>query len=249
MGSARQFAWALYDHLGGLVWCNVLWSLLSLPWLLAGGLLVEVGLNLQGQLAAQGGVASLVLGAELALFAPPGLLLFLAGKRWAAGHQVEVRGLLKEALRLSGRAQLLGLLLNGATAMLLVNLFFYQRLGGWLGLILSGTMLWLLLGLLAVSVFFFPVLIAQDRGVWQAARQSCLLACDNPKTAIGLLLAALLILGLGLATGIGLFCGGLSALALLVSICFRRLCFKYTGTVPPEEPARSWRELIRPWEM
>ncbi len=249
MGRARQFAWAAYDHLGSLFLFNALWGLLSLPWLALGGALFSVGMSLQGELAGPGLAISFLLGAELVLFAPPGLLLFLAGRSWAAGQEVQARALLKEVRRLGGRAQLLGLLLVAATSVLLVNILFYQRLGGWLGLALSGTMLWLLVALLLGAVFFFPVLISLDSGVWQVLRQSFLLAFDNPRAAIGLLLAALLILGLGLATGIGLFCGGLSALALLVSISFRRLCFKYTGEPLPEEPPRQWRELIRPWEM
>lgn len=248
MSSARQFAWAVYDHLGSLILLNALWGALSLPWLALGGALFSAGMSLEGELASPGLAAAFLLGAELVLFAPPGLLLFLAGRRWARGQEVQVRALLGELPRLSGRAQLLGLLLAGATLVLLVNIFFYQRLGGWLGLALSATMLWLLVAVLLSAVFFFPVLISLDRGVWQVARQSLLLAFDNLKTAFGLLAGALLILGLGLATGIGLFCGGPAVLALLVSIYFRRVCFKYSGEAPPEESPRRWRELLRPWE-
>jgi uncharacterized membrane protein YesL len=248
MGLARNFAWALYDHLWALMGFNLLWTLLSLPWLAAGALLAALGLNLGGELGFPGLGAGLLLGAELALFAPPGLVLFLAGRCWAQDRPAEPRVILREALYFAARAQLLGLLLCGASLLLLVNVFFYQRLGGWLGLLLSGAMLWLLLALLLAAVFLFPVLLSLDGRVWPVGKQSFLLALDNPGLALGLLAAGLLFLGAGAFTGVGLFCGGLAGLALLISLAFRRLCFKYSGEAPPEEGPRHWRELIRPWE-
>jgi uncharacterized membrane protein YesL len=248
MGLTKRFAWAVYDHLWALIGFNMLWTLLSLPWLAAGVLLAGAGLNLEGELALPGALAGLLLGAETALFAPPGLLLFAAGRHWAQDRPVAVKQALREALPLALRAQLLGLILCGATGVLLINIFFYQRLGGWLGLILSGSMLWLLLALLLTALFSFPVLLSQDGRMWGVLRQSLLLALDNPGLAGGLLLGGLLILGLSAFTGAGLFCGGLTALALLISLAFRQLCLKYSGAQPPPEQARHWRELIRPWE-
>ncbi|MBI2505606.1 MAG: hypothetical protein HYW07_20530 [Candidatus Latescibacteria bacterium] len=248
MGLAKRFAWAVYDHLWALIGFNLLWTLLSLPWLAAGALLAAAGLNLEGELALPGAIAGLLLGAELVLFAPPGLLLFAAGQHWAGDRPAEVRAILREVLRFALRVQLLGLFLCGVTGLLLINIFFYQRLGGWLGLILSGSMLWLLLALLLTAAFSFPVLLSQDSRVWPVVRQSFLLVLDNPRLAGGLLLGSLLLLGISAFTGVGLFCGGLAALALLVSLGFRQLCFKYSGAQPPSAPPRHWRELIRPWE-
>lgn len=248
MGLAKGFAWALYDHLWALIGFNLLWTLLSLPWLAAGVLLARTGLSLGGELALPGAIAGLLLGAELALFSPPGLLLFVVGRHWVSDQPAEVKVVLREALPFALRAQLLGLLLCGITGLLLINIFFYQRLGGWLGLILSGSMLWLLLALLLTALFVFPVLLSQDSRVWPVVRQSFLLVLDNPGLAGGLLLGSLLLLGISAFTGVGLFCGGLAALALLISLAFRQLCIKYSGVQPPPAPRRHWRELIRPWE-
>jgi len=63
-----------------------------------------------------------------------------------------------------------------------------------------------------------------------------------------LLLAAGLFMGVGLASGLGLFCGAVAAWALLVSIGFHALLPKYTGEALPAEEPRRLRELIRPWE-
>lgn len=248
MGIAKTFGWALYDHLWGVIGLNLLWTLCSLPWLAAGALLSSLALNLEGGLALPGMLAGLLLSAELVLFAPPGALLFAAARHWAQDRPAALRVILREALPFAVRAQLLGLLVCGVSLLLLVNIFFYQRLGGWLGLILSGIMLWLLLALLLTAVFLFPVMLSMDGRVWSVVRQSFLLALDNLGLAVGLLVASLFFLGGSAITGVGLFCGGLAALALLLSLAFRRLCHKYTGDQPPAERPRQWRELIRPWE-
>ncbi|MCC7264727.1 MAG: hypothetical protein IT369_19600 [Candidatus Latescibacteria bacterium] len=248
MGTLKAFGWALYDHLWAVVGLNLLWTALSLPWLAGGALLASFALSLSGELALPGAIAGLLLSAELVLFAPPGVLLFVAGRHWAQGQPVEVKALLRETLSFARRAQLLGLLVAAFTLVLLVNVFFYQRLGGWLGLILSGAMLWLLLGLLLTAVFLFPVLLSLDGRLWPVVRQSFLLALDNPGLAGVFLVAGLCFIGAGAFTGVGLFGGGLSALALLISLGFRRLCHRYNGEQPPVEGPRQWRELIRPWE-
>lgn len=248
MGMAKAFAWALYDHLWAVIGLNMLWALLSLPWFGLAALVASLALNLGGELALPGAIGGLLLSAELVLFAPPGLLLFLAGRHWAHDRPVEFRALLREARPLALRAQLLGLVVGGGTLVLLVNVLFYQRLGGWLGLILSGTMLWLLVALLLSAVFLFPVLLSLDGRLWAVLRQSLLLALDNPGLAAGLLVAGLAFLGVGALTGVGIFAGALSALALLFSVVFRRLCQRYNGEEPPAERPRQWRELIRPWE-
>ncbi len=248
MGLTKVFGWALYDHLWGVIGLNLLWTALSLPWLAGGALLCTLALSLEGELALPGLAAGLLVSAELVLFAPPGVVLFVAGRHWAQDRPAEVKAIVREALPYALRAQCLGVAVCGTTLLLLVNVFFYQRLGGWLGLILSGTMLWLLLALLLTAVFLFPVLLSLDSRLWPVVRQSFLLALDNLRTAFGLLVASLLLLTGSVFTGVGFFCGGLAALALLVSLVFRRLCHKYTGAELPAERPRQWRELIRPWE-
>jgi uncharacterized membrane protein YesL len=243
-GVLRTFFWMAYDHLGGLVLLNLLWTALNLPWMAAGWLIFRAGLPL----GKGGALAGMLLGLEAVLLAPPTVLLFAAGACWAGGRERGTRELLAQARRLLGRAQALQLLIGGATGVLVVNLLFYQTLAGWLGLVLSGTMLWLLLGLALVVVHLFPVLVTQETGVWQTLRQSFLLAMDNVRLSLALLLAWAVALVAGLFTGIGLFCGVLASLALFSSLCFGALLARYTGHKLPQEPPRRWRELIRPWE-
>lgn len=240
----RRFLWAAYDHLGGLVLLNLLWTGLSLPWLLLAVLLVGWGGGMGGGRVLIAGLLSL----ELVLCSPPTLLLFLAGRRWARDEEASPRELFDQWQRFAWRAQRLGLLVMGATLGLLVNVFFYRQFAGWGGLVLSGVMLWLLLAVGLIAVYLFPVLLSQDGGVWQTARQSLLLATDNIGISLGLLLVVALVLAVGAFSGLGLFCGLLAGLALFICVCFGKLLAKYTGEVPSAGPRRSWRELIRPWD-
>ena len=115
-------------------------------------------------------------------------------------------------------------------------------------MILSGTMVWFLVALGLVAVRAFPVLVAQNSGLKQALKQSALLTVDNIAVSFVWLLVSLATLGVGAATGIGLFCGLLGALGLWLSIVHHRLIAKYTGEKVAEEPPRRLRDLLRPWE-
>ena len=127
-GLLRRFLWTAYDHLGGLVLLNLVWTGLSLPWLLLAVLLVGLGKGLGGAQSLATGLLAL----EWVLCSPPTLLLFLAGRRWARDEEVAPRKLFEEWRRFAWRGQRLGLLVTGATLVLLVNIFFLStvcRLG------------------------------------------------------------------------------------------------------------------------
>jgi uncharacterized membrane protein YesL len=248
MACVRRFFWTAYDHLGSLVMLNLVWDLLSLPWLLAGGWLVGVGLGLRGDLAAPGLAICLFAAGELVFFAPPAVLLFMAGSRWVRGQQVETKALCRQLPRFAVRVQALGLLILAVTLVLLVNAAFYLRWQSWLGLGLAGLMVWLLVVVGLTAPYILPVLVTQDAGLRQTLRCSFLLALDNLALSAGLLASVLAAVLVGVGTGIGLFVGGLAALALWLSVRFQGLLGKYTGTALPEEPPRRLRELLRPWE-
>lgn len=245
----RRVGWAVYDHMGQLVLFNLLWAVLALPWLASAGLVISLGAGLEGELAAQGALAALMLAIQWVLLAPPGVFLHIVAMHWIAGRDLDFKAALVRAWRLAPRAQAIGLAFVAATLVLLVNLFFYQRLGGWLGLGLSGLMLWLLVALGAVAQYAFPVLVTQDTGVGRTLQQSLLLAADNAGASLRLLLVAAVGLGLCLVTMVGAFCGALALWALVQAALFTEVLGRYTGHQPTVPEARSWRQLVRPWEM
>lgn len=241
----RRYFWTAYDHLGGIVAYNLLWSLLSLPWIGAAYMLLRFGFSLGG-LFLPGAV---VLAGVLLFGSPATVLLFIVCAYWARGDEFNMREILLTGRRLFWRATALGGSLIVATGLILVNMFFYQQLGGWLGALLSGLMIWLLLLAGIMALYLFPVLVTQEGSVWATLRQSLLLAVDNLKWSLTLLLGAIFFLAVGLASGLGLFCGVMTAWALLMSMVLRALLPKYTGEALPVEVPRGLRELIRPWEL
>lgn len=240
----QRFLWTAYDRLGGLVGYNVLWSALSLPWIGGAYLLLQLGFGLGGL----GLVGAAVLAGALLLGAPATAVLFAAGAAWARGRDFGLRAGWAAGRALFWRALALGLLVVAAVALVLVNAVFYQRLGGWLGVFLGGLMVWFLLLVGMVAMYVFPVLVTQEGSVWATVRYSFLLSIDNVRLSLVFLLTAVLALGLSVASGLGLFCGGLSAWALWISVGFRALLPKYTGQPLPREAPRRLRELVRPWE-
>ena len=240
----RQFGWTAYDHLGGLVLLNLIWTGLSLPWLGAGVALFGVGRGLGGGAALCAGLVAL----DLVLLSPPSVLLFLAGWNWARKKEFRMGTLFRSLPGYALRAQGVGLMVAGLHLLFLANAFFYARFSGWIGLVLEWVMIWSVLGVGLAALFTFPLLVSQGGGVRGIFRQSLLLAVDNIGCSLGLLTAVSTGLLLGALSGIGLFCGMLALLALLICVCFRRLASRYTGEPLPEEPFRTWRELLRPWE-
>lgn len=240
----QRFLWTAYDRLGGLAGYNLLWSGLSLPWIGGAYLLLQLGFGLGGV----GLVGAAVLAGTLLLGAPATAVLFAAGAVWARGRDFGLRDGWAAVRALFWRALALGLLLFAAVALVLANVVFYQRLGGWLGVFLGGLMMWFLLLVGMVGIYVFPVLVTQEKSVWATVRYSFLLAVDNVKLSLVFLLGTGLAFGVGIASGVGLFCGGLAAWALWISVRFRALLPKYTGQSLPSEAPRRLRELIRPWE-
>ena len=240
---AKKFFWTTYDHLGGLIVLNLVWSALSLPWILVGYGLVGLGANTSDW----GVFVTTFLAVEIVVFAPPTMLLFAAGARWARGEDIRFETLFKEMRLFAARVQLLGLTLVFSTLLLSLNIGFYLHLRGWPGLILGSLAIGLLFAVLLMSTYLFPLLLLQNGRMWYTLRQSFLVALDNIKLSLVLLLVVLLVFVLGFFSVVGLFSGLLAAVALLLCICFGQLQSKYTGESLPEEGPRTWRELIRPW--
>ena len=141
-----------YDRLGGLVGYNLLWSALSLPWIAGAYALLQVGFGLGGV----GLVGAAVLAGNLLLSAPATAMLFAVGAAWARGRDFGLREFWAAGRTFFWRALALGLLMVAAVALVLANVVFYQRIGGWLGVFLGGLMVWFLVLVGIVEVYVFP---------------------------------------------------------------------------------------------
>jgi uncharacterized membrane protein YesL len=243
MPLTRDFLWLAYDHMGGLVAYNVLWSVLNLPYWALAYLLWNAGLALGGV----GVVAGLLLAVQTVIFSPASLVLYIATAAWVRRREIGVGELLRTLRHFFIRAQILQLLLLAVSAVILLNMAFYSDISGWLGLFLSGLMAWLLLVLVLLSLQLLPLLVTQDDAVWKTLRQSFLLSVGHVGGSLMLLLVCIVFLGVGVLTGVGLFCGLFAAYILWVSAYFRVLLSRYSGEVLPAEEPRRLRELVRPW--
>lgn len=242
-GILRRFAWVAYDHLGGLVLANLLWSLLSLPWLAAGLALAVAGAALGGGWA----LAGLFLAIETILLSPASVVLVVFGLRWARGQQADWPSVLREAWAFGWRAQALGLIGLGVAVVLAVNIGFYGGFGGWAGPVLGGMAVWALLAVLLIAVHLLPVLVLLDGTVGATILVAVRLAVSRPFISTGLLAATAVTIGLGLLSGIGLLCGLLALLALLVTIGAAEVLGWPGGPPRPEDPGRGVDDLLHPW--
>jgi len=245
-----RLGWVTYDHLGGIIGLNLVWAVASAPWVAVGvGLLVCASRAPEG-LAAGALLIAAIAAVDLVIFSPATALLFLAARRWVEGRPAYPGELLAEIRQLFFRAQAVGLMVTGGTVLLMVNFLFYRRLGGWAGAMLSGTMLWALLGLYLVSLYLLPCVAVHGEGdsAWAAVRQSCRLVLMNLKATLGLM--ALVLLGAlsGLVVLIPLLLGLTPVLALLIWLAFQQVVEPY-GVVPaPQSETRTWRDLVKPWD-
>ena len=109
-----------------------------------------------------------------------------------------------------------------AVALVLANVVFYQRIGGWLGVFLGGLMVWFLLLVGMVAVYVFPVLVTQEGSVWSTVRYSFLLSVDNVKLSLVFLLTAGMALGAWCRFWIGVVLRRLGGLGLVDQRRFSR---------------------------
>lgn len=240
----RRFLWLFYDHLGGVVLCNLLWSLINIPYVFLAYLILQTGLS-AGTWSSVGGV---IVALIAAFFSPPSLIVYWVGASWVRRREVH----LKEAWSLLKaqfiRAQILQLILVVASVVLILNAAFYVNFSGLFGLFLAALMGWLIVATSLVGLYCLPLLVTQDTGVWQTLRQSLLLAVTHPGFSLKGGIVFLLFLALGAVSGIGFFCGLFVAWSLWFNTYLRGVLMEYTGESWGEEEERSFREIIRPWE-
>tara|TARA_Y100001978_G_scaffold33574_1_gene29362 strand:+ start:10310 stop:11041 length:732 start_codon:yes stop_codon:yes gene_type:complete len=240
----RRFLWLFYDHLGGVVLCNLLWSLINIPYVFLAHLILQTGLS-AGTWSSVGGILVALIAAFLS---PPSLIVYWVGASWVRRREVH----LKEAWSLLKaqfiRAQILQLILVVASVALILNAAFYVDFAGLFGLFLAALMGWLVVATGLVGLYCLPLLVTQDTGVWQTLRQSLLLAVTHPGFSLKGGIVFLLFLALGAVSGIGFFCGLFVAWSLWFNTYLRGMLMEYTGESWGEEEERSLREIIRPWE-
>ena len=245
-----RLAWMTYDHLGGIIALNLAWAAASTPWLALSAALVALASRVPESLVPSALLVAALGSVDLVIFSPATLLLFLAARSWVEDRRASPVEILAEARRLFFRAQAVGLMKAASTVVLTANFLFYRRLGGWVGAILGGAMLWFLLGAFLVSLYLLPWVVAhRDTGsAWDALRQSCQLVLLNPRVTLGLMALVLIVSFASLALVVPLLLGAVPVLALMVWLSFQFLLERHALVPPRQSETRSWRDLLKPWE-
>ncbi len=245
----RHYFLTLYDHLGQAVWLNLIWAVASIPWIAAGSAVTWVASVSAAALGQPYLVGIGLVGAGgLVAFSPPTLLLCVATRTWIRGGDSGVRDAWALTRRLAWRAQAGGLLATIALTLRLGNALFYQTWAGWVGIALSGIMLWLVFGVALAALLLFPVLVDDPELTLHRALRTCaLLVLDNLRRCVILGLASAVCLLAGAASGAGLALGAVPAAMLATNLGLMVMMGRYGGA-PVEPDPRGLRDLLRPWQ-
>jgi len=252
----RKFLWNTYDHLGTCVVLNILWLVVSTPWIATGYLLLVVFVRWLGVL---GLVTSIVAGVAALWVNPASLALLAAASEWAR-YRTPDRAELWAAFR---RRFVVGLWLSatafGAAVVLGVNSAFYLQFPGvlrWVGFLLAGVMLWAQVAFLGV-VFHLGLALARDRelSTGQGLRQALYLALKLPAHSLALGGGTLFLAAMLSLTQIGIPFVAMSVPTVFAATGERELLKRFRTPQPGQEEAdrleevRSLRDLFRPWDM
>jgi len=214
--------WAVYDSMGALLIHSFFWTVCSIP----------------------------ILTMPAATAA-----LFHVTVRLSDGREAVPADFFRAFRRYFWRAEALGALNLAAAGLILANLAFYSHLSGSLkilGVLLAGLCIWLLLLLGMVQVFAWPLLVWRKVGMGTLLKRAALITLDNPGTAFGVGLAIALFGGFAVVTVAGFIFFGAGACAMLAAAAFTTVAARYDDEVRQrreDEPDRSFREIIRPWEQ
>lgn len=264
---ARKSFWNAYDHLGGCILLNLLWTLLSLPWLVLAAWLIAFGWSrfLQG-LGLLGFMVSAV-GIQQLIHSPISAALWKVTAQWAHYRAAPVRSFFPALRRYFARALGLWLCFTLGALLLSVNTYFYRNLlhsMPFLGAFVAGLMVWAYLFLALVQIYALALLVQENLSVWKTLRRSLLLALDNFWYTAVLGMLMVLVVVIGLISLAGLLFLAVSLLGTVANTGLREILKKYqpepVGSKPrtwaqvretqgrTEEEARGWRDLWKPWE-
>ena len=239
-----RFFWICYDNLGGLFLINLIWSLLNIPYLILAYGLWQIGFNF-------GGVylwAGVLLAVDLVFHSPITLIIYSSAANWVRGHENKLSTSFAVLKKYFLRAQLLQFISLLGKLILVMNVSFYSQMSDWIGLLLTGLMMWALFIFLIFSFQIYPLLVTQETTVINTIKFALMLSISHPIQTIWNFFVFVLYALLGLISGVGLFLGIYATYVLWATYRSKNILSIYTGKSPEPVPSRSFRELIRPWE-
>jgi len=233
-----------YDNLGNLLLLNLTWSFLNFPYLILAYAFWQLGLNFGGVFVWAGGLIAL----NLVFFSPPVVIIYHSCSMWVRGSECTIWSSLKILRKFFWRLQLLQIVSFLIKLILLMNIVFYIEWATWMGLLLTGLMIWALLIFFIFSLQLHPFIVTQDTTVLSTLKIVAALCVSHPLSMSWNFCIFTLFSFLGAISGVGLFLGVHAAWVLWASFKCQSLLSVHTGITKDPEVSRSFRELIRPWE-
>lgn len=265
--AVKKSFWNAYDHLGGCIVLNLLWSILSLPWFALTFLLLTVGWT---QMAAGRlflGLMLAMVGVQQLMASPTSAALWAVTARWAHYQGATPKEFFPALKKFFRRSLGLWLFFTLTALLLTLNLAFYHRLPGKLavpGAFAAGLMGWAYLVLCLLQSYAFPLLVQGDLPVKQSLKRSALVILDNVFYSFFLWISTCAVLLAGLVSVAGLLFVCVSLVGIITNTGLREILKKYEPEKRAEKPKtwaevreaqdeveeepRGWRDLWRPWE-
>jgi uncharacterized membrane protein YesL len=265
--ATKKSFWNAYDHIGGCILLNLLWSLLSLPWLGLAFLMLAVGWT---QIAA----GRLLLGCMMAavsvqqlMISPVSAALWAVTARWARYEGAAVKSFFPSFKKFFGRSIGLWFLFTCVALLLAVNAAFYQRLPGKMavpGTFAAGLMGWAYFFLCLMQIYVLPFLVQGDLSIKKSLRRSAWVVLDNVWYTLFLGMLTAIVLLVGLVSMAGLLFISVGLVGVITNTGLREILKRYQPEEKEKEPrtwaeirkvqnrtdeeSRGWRDLWRPWD-
>jgi hypothetical protein len=252
----KKTFWNTFDHLGSLVLINLVWVLLSIPWLVGGYAVLRALADPFGVIGVMSGFAAWLVAVWLS---PGSLWAFGVAAKWAdyqSTDRTELMRLLRGRFLLGVWLSIVAFIVSLALGM---NAAFYLRLTGmfyWVGLVLAGVMMWALVALLSIC-YHLGLLLAREHTVTlrEALRRATVIALSAPFPSVFYGMCVLVYAALISMTQIGFPLIALTFPAMFAATAERELLKRFH---PPEEhdrhtdgmeEVRTLRDLLKPWDM
>jgi len=263
---AKKSFWNAYDHLGGCILLNLLWSLCSIPWLALAALFLMAG---AGQFTAGRpffGLMLAIAGIEQLMISPISAGLWAVAAQWSDYQATATREFFPLLRQHFFRSLGLWLLFTVCVLVLAVNAVFYQGLLGGVPILaafVAALMGWAFMFICLLQVYALALLIQDQLSLKKILRRSALLVLDNIWYSVCLFLLISLILLIGLVSVAGLLLFSVGLIAVIDNTGLREILKKYQPQEKTERPRtwaqvrqaetgaeeepRGWRDLWRPW--
>jgi uncharacterized membrane protein YesL len=260
---AKASFWNIYDHLGGCILLNLLWTVCSIPWLALGALLITVG---WGQFLLGRGLLGIMVtaaGIQQLLLSPVSAALWAVTAHWAHGRAAPVSAFFPALRRFFGRALVLWLGFTLVALLLGLNAYFYKNVLPdipLLGAFVSGIMVWIYLFASLVQIYVLSFLVQEDGSLKRTVRRSLLVMFDNFLYTFVLGFLMSVVLAAGLVSLAGLLFLAVSLTGVIANTGLREVMKRYQpraaqtaagdagGDRRAGEETRGWRDLWKPWE-